>query len=92
MLILNLLQVIHPIHDQTLYLDEKHKKKLKEEFGKKLRIFSESLMLNRIVKLSHSDLIALLTVNITLFQMLSLGHLSNTLVKLFSFLLDAHIK
>ncbi|KAK9145591.1 hypothetical protein Sjap_005494 [Stephania japonica] len=25
--------VIHPIHDQTLFLNESHKKKLKEEFG-----------------------------------------------------------
>ncbi|KAF5733509.1 hypothetical protein HS088_TW17G01053 [Tripterygium wilfordii] len=27
-----LFQVIHPIHDQTLFLNEKHKKQLKEEF------------------------------------------------------------
>ncbi|KAI3735414.1 hypothetical protein L6452_14910 [Arctium lappa] len=25
--------VVHPIHDQTFYFDEKHKKQLKEEFG-----------------------------------------------------------
>ncbi|KAK4277566.1 hypothetical protein QN277_015545 [Acacia crassicarpa] len=25
--------IIHPIHDQTLYLNERHKKQLKEEFG-----------------------------------------------------------
>lgn len=25
--------VIHPVHDQTLYLNERHKKQLKEEFG-----------------------------------------------------------
>ncbi|KAK9063146.1 hypothetical protein SSX86_017016 [Deinandra increscens subsp. villosa] len=25
--------VVHPIHDQTFYFDEKHKKRLKEEFG-----------------------------------------------------------
>lgn len=25
--------VIHPIHDQTIFLDERHKKQLKEEFG-----------------------------------------------------------
>ncbi|XWS50350.1 hypothetical protein CRYUN_Cryun12cG0080700 [Craigia yunnanensis] len=31
--------VIHPIHDQTLYLSERHKKQLKEEFSKKLLIF-----------------------------------------------------
>lgn len=49
MLHLNLLQVVHPIHDQTLYLNEKHKKKLKEEFGKELRAFSESFFLTRII-------------------------------------------
>ena len=26
-------QVIHPIHDQTIYLSEQHKRRLKEEFG-----------------------------------------------------------
>ncbi|KAH9603602.1 hypothetical protein KSS87_015978 [Heliosperma pusillum] len=31
---LPLKSVIHPIHDQTFYLSEKHKKQLKEEFGK----------------------------------------------------------
>lgn len=30
------LQVIHPIHDQILYLNEKHKKQLKLEYGMKL--------------------------------------------------------
>ncbi|KAI7756399.1 hypothetical protein M8C21_022285, partial [Ambrosia artemisiifolia] len=25
--------VVHPIHDQTFYFDEKHKKQLKKEFG-----------------------------------------------------------
>ncbi|KAK2996520.1 hypothetical protein RJ639_026580, partial [Escallonia herrerae] len=28
--------VIHPIHDQTFFLDGRHKKQLKEEFGEKL--------------------------------------------------------
>ncbi|XP_050387769.1 uncharacterized protein LOC126804052 isoform X2 [Argentina anserina] len=35
--------VIHPIHDQTLYLDEKHKKKLKEEFGVEPWTFEQHL-------------------------------------------------
>jgi lysine-specific demethylase 3 len=26
-------QITHPIHDQTFFLDEEHKRKLKEEFG-----------------------------------------------------------
>ncbi|XWS48572.1 hypothetical protein CRYUN_Cryun13aG0088300 [Craigia yunnanensis] len=30
--------VIHPIHDQTLYLSERHKRQLKEEFSKKFLI------------------------------------------------------
>lgn len=28
-----LISVVHPIHDQTIYLNEKHKKQLKEEYG-----------------------------------------------------------
>ncbi|XP_004309136.1 PREDICTED: lysine-specific demethylase JMJ25 isoform X3 [Fragaria vesca subsp. vesca] len=35
--------VIHPIHDQTLYLDEKHKRKLKEEFGVEPWTFEQHL-------------------------------------------------
>ncbi|KAM5557610.1 hypothetical protein ABKV19_024806 [Rosa sericea] len=35
--------VTHPIHDQTLYLDEKHKKKLKEEFGVEPWTFEQHL-------------------------------------------------
>jgi hypothetical protein len=39
------LQVIHPIHDQTFYLDVEQKRRLKEEYGENLRIlkFSEPL-------------------------------------------------
>jgi hypothetical protein len=29
-------QITHPIHDQTFFLDEEHKRKLKEEFGKSI--------------------------------------------------------
>lgn len=36
-------QVIHPIHDQTLYLNERHKKQLKEEFSK-YNLFSVRLL------------------------------------------------
>ncbi|XP_009352025.2 uncharacterized protein LOC103943437 [Pyrus x bretschneideri] len=35
--------VIHPIHDQTLYLNEKHKKKLKEEFDVEPWTFEQHL-------------------------------------------------
>lgn len=35
--------VIHPIHDQTLYLNEKHKKQLKEEFGVEPWTFEQHL-------------------------------------------------
>ncbi|KAL0304414.1 UNVERIFIED_CONTAM: Lysine-specific demethylase, partial [Sesamum radiatum] len=38
--------VVHPIHDQTFYLDEKHKRKLKEEFGKIISFLMSELMLN----------------------------------------------
>lgn len=34
LIVLCLPQVIHPIHDQTLFLSERHKKQLKEEFSK----------------------------------------------------------
>jgi hypothetical protein len=36
LLIMCLFQVIHPIHDQTFFLNERHKKQLKEEFSKNL--------------------------------------------------------
>ncbi|XP_074319838.1 uncharacterized protein LOC141656727 isoform X2 [Silene latifolia] len=35
--------VIHPIHDQTFYLSEKHKKQLKEEFGVEPWTFEQHL-------------------------------------------------
>lgn len=41
------MQVAHPIHDQSFYLDEEHKKKLKEEFGEGyflIAIFSVSFL------------------------------------------------
>lgn len=38
-------QVVHPIHDQTLYLNERHKKQLKEEFSKNLILFFLQLVL-----------------------------------------------
>ncbi|KAF6998028.1 hypothetical protein CFC21_014187 [Triticum aestivum] len=36
-------QVIHPIHDQTFYLTEKHKKKLKKEYGVEPWTFEQKL-------------------------------------------------
>ncbi|KAL4186127.1 hypothetical protein AMTRI_Chr09g32200 [Amborella trichopoda] len=35
--------VVHPIHDQSFYLDTKHKKKLKEEFGVEPWTFEQQL-------------------------------------------------
>ncbi|KAF5450419.1 hypothetical protein F2P56_030774 [Juglans regia] len=35
--------VIHPIHDQTLYLSERHKKQLKEEFDVEPWTFEQHL-------------------------------------------------
>ncbi|KAK6936681.1 JmjC domain, partial [Dillenia turbinata] len=40
---INNLPVIHPIHDQTLYLDEKHKQQLKEEFNVEPWTFEQHL-------------------------------------------------
>jgi hypothetical protein len=37
-------QITHPIHDQTFFLDEEHKRKLKEEFGKSI-LFSEFIFM-----------------------------------------------
>lgn len=42
LLIMCLFQVIHPIHDQTLFLNERHKQQLKEEFSKNLFYISPS--------------------------------------------------
>uniref|UniRef100_A0A452Y2M9 JmjC domain-containing protein n=1 Tax=Aegilops tauschii subsp. strangulata TaxID=200361 RepID=A0A452Y2M9_AEGTS len=36
-------KVIHPIHDQTFYLTEKHKKKLKKEYGVEPWTFEQKL-------------------------------------------------
>lgn len=74
-----LVQVVHPIHDQTFYLNERHKRQLKEEFGKN---FFVVLLLFNLVRLI-GDL---------LLQKLNHGHLSNAMVRLCSFLLDARIK
>lgn len=38
-----LTQVIHPIHDQTIYLNEYHKGKLKEEYGVEAWTFEQNL-------------------------------------------------
>lgn len=35
MYVVDHVQVAHPIHDQSFYLDEEHKKKLKDEYGKR---------------------------------------------------------
>ncbi|CAJ1972237.1 unnamed protein product [Sphenostylis stenocarpa] len=40
---INNLPVIHPIHDQILYLNEKHKKQLKQEFGVQAWTFEQHL-------------------------------------------------
>ena len=36
-------EVIHPIHDQTLYLNAEHKKRLKEEYGVEAWTFEQHL-------------------------------------------------
>ncbi|KAJ7567097.1 hypothetical protein O6H91_02G132000 [Diphasiastrum complanatum] len=36
-------KILHPIHDQTLFLDEEHKKKLKEEFEVEAWTFEQKL-------------------------------------------------
>ncbi|KAJ7558616.1 hypothetical protein O6H91_04G048200 [Diphasiastrum complanatum] len=38
-----LTKIVHPIHDQTLFLDEEHKKKLKEEFQVEAWTFEQRL-------------------------------------------------
>lgn len=53
------IQVIHPIHDQTFYLNSKHKKKLKEEFGE---FFKKFVLLTLFLFLS--TLTSNLTVNV----------------------------
>ena len=39
-----LVQVVYSIHDQTLFLNERHKKQLKEEFSNNLFYLSVSFL------------------------------------------------
>jgi len=38
------LQIIHPIHDQTFFLNAEHKRQLKEEYGETLESFVEFVL------------------------------------------------
>lgn len=52
-----MLQVVHPIHDQTFYLTMEHKRRLKEEYGSCLTFLMCFLGFNAIFFLDHMFII-----------------------------------
>ena len=83
----SLLQASHPLLEQSYYLDEYHKARLKKEFGK-YHILISSIFLYPITVLYILSIMPL----ILFLQTLNHGVLINVLGKQSSSLLDVHTK